>query len=99
MSPESSPAAPLPPGQSSPLLAGLTPGTRVRVTQQITARHYAFVVPVEGTIVSVGERPTGSWYAHGKGDRLWLERIVLRKPDGEVTTLNLDESSQIELLD
>jgi hypothetical protein len=91
-----------PSSSSSPAVAPeveIRPGMRVRVTQQITARHYAFVVPVEGTVVSLGERPTGSWFAHGRGDRLWLDRIVLRKADGEITTLNLDESSRIESID
>jgi hypothetical protein len=73
-------------------------GMRVRVTQRIDARHYALVAPVEGTVIDLGQRPTGSWFAHGRADRLWLERLVLRKADGEVTTLNLDESSRIEVL-
>lgn len=74
-------------------------GMRVRVIQRIDARHYALVAPVEGTVIDLGSRPTGSWYAHGRADRLWLDRVVLRKADGEVTTLNLDESSRIEALD
>ena len=73
-------------------------GSRVRITQQITARHYAFVTPVEGTVVSIARRPTGSWYAHGAANKLWLDRLVLRKADGEITTLNLDEYSFVEVL-
>lgn len=73
-------------------------GQRVRITQQIAARHYAFVTPVEGTIVSIARRPTGSWYTHGTANKLWLDRIVLRKADGEITTLNLDDLSFVEIL-
>ena len=76
----------------------LTPGTRVRITQQIAARHYAFLAPVEGVVIDARARPTGSWFAHGVADKLWLERIVLRKADGEVSTLNLDEHSRVEIL-
>ena len=76
----------------------LTPGTRVRITQQIAARHYAFLAPVEGVVIDARARPTGSWFAHGVADKLWLDRIVLRKADGEISTLNLDEHSKVEIL-
>lgn len=74
------------------------PGTRVRVTQQISGRHFAFRTPVEGTVINATAKPTGSWFAHGEADKLWLNRVVLRKDDGEVSTLNLDEHSRIERL-
>jgi hypothetical protein len=75
----------------------LVPGAQVKVTQQIAARHYALTSDVRGTIVKYQQRTTGSWYAHSKNDRLWLDRLTLRKPDGELTTLNLDEFSNIEI--
>lgn len=77
----------------------LHPGLRVKVTQQIAGRNYAWPTEVIGTVVSYEQRPTGSWYAHSKDDRLWLDRLTLRKDDGELTTLNLDEFSHIEVLD
>lgn len=76
----------------------LTPGTRVRVTQQIAARNYSLASVVEGTVVSYGQRTTGSWYAHSRDDKLWLDRIELRKTDGEISVLNLDDYSQVEIL-
>jgi hypothetical protein len=76
----------------------LQPGARVRVTQQIAARDYAWTDESTGTIVSYEQQPTGSWYAHGKDDKLWLDRLTLRKPDGELTTLNLDEFTKVEIL-
>ncbi len=77
----------------------LRPGARVKVTQQIAGRYYAWPTDIVGTVVSYEQRPTGSWYAHSKNDRLWLDRLQLRKEDGELTTLNLDEFTHIELLD
>jgi hypothetical protein len=52
---------------------------------------------VSGIVVSFSQKPTGSWYAHGKDDRLWLDRLTLRKPDGELITLNLDDYSVVEV--
>ena len=75
----------------------LKPGTRVKVTQQIAGRYYAWPTEVSGTIVSYQQRPTGSWFAHSKDDKLWLVRLTLRKEDGEITTLNLDEYSNVEV--
>jgi hypothetical protein len=92
------PMSPQIPSQGEESNVGLTVGMRVRITQQIAARHYAFNAPVEGTVVDIEHRPTGSWFAHGVDDKLWLSRVVLRKDDGEISTLNLDEHSQIERL-
>jgi hypothetical protein len=75
----------------------LKPGAKVRVTQQIAARTYSWSTPVTGTVVAFEQKPTGSWFAHSKNDKLWLDRLVLRKDDGEISTLNLDEFSHIEI--
>jgi hypothetical protein len=75
----------------------LKPGVKVRVTQQIAARGRTWMSEVDGTIVRYEQKQTGSWYAHAKNDRLWLDRLTLRKSDGELTKLNLDEYTHIEI--
>lgn len=75
----------------------LQPGVRVKVTQQIPARDYTWTSEVRGTVVSYGQKETGSWFAHSKDDKLWLDRLLIRKDDGELTTLNLDEYSKVEV--
>jgi hypothetical protein len=75
----------------------LIPGARVRVTQQIAARDYSWAADVRGTVVQFEQKPTGSWFAHSKNDKLWLDRLTLRKDDGEISTLNLDSFSRIEM--
>ena len=79
------------------LRSQLKPGAQVKVTQQIAARDYAWSSDVRGTVVEFEQKPTGSWFAHSKDDELWLDRLVLRKEDGEITTLNLDEFSHVEV--
>lgn len=73
----------------------LAVGTKVKVTQQIAARNYALTSDIRGTIVEYEQKTTGSWYAHSKNDKLWLDRLTLRKDDGELITLNLDEYSHV----
>src|SRR5205823_4278446 len=75
----------------------LKPGAAVRVIQQIAARNYTWTSDVRGVIVSYRQQQTGSWFAHSKDDKLWLDRLTLRKSDGELITLNLDAFSHVEL--
>jgi hypothetical protein len=76
----------------------LAPGTRIRVTQQMPQTHTVWSTAVEGTVVRWRQARTGSWFAHGRDDKLWLDRLELRRPDGELVTLNLDQYSLIEPL-
>ena len=80
------------------LRTDLSPGTRVKVTQQIAARDYTWTSDVVGTVLGYEQKQTGSWYAHSKNDKLWLDRLMLRKDDGELITLNLDDYSHVEVL-
>jgi len=75
----------------------LLPGVHVSVTQQIPHGDRVWTNKVVGTIVTYEQQQTGSWYAHSKDDKLWLDRLTLRKPDGELTTLNLDEYTHLDL--
>lgn len=74
----------------------LQAGVRVRVTQQMPQVGQVWTTTVEGTIVRWRQAQTGSWFAHSRGDRLWLDRLELRRDDGEVMVLNLDRYSVIE---
>ena len=77
--------------------ANLRPGVRVKVTQQIAGRDYTWTSDVRGTVMEYQQKQTGSWFAHSKDDKLWLDRLLIRKDDGELTTLNLDDYSHIEI--
>lgn len=73
----------------------IVPGAKVRVVEQIARGTRTWKVEVRGTVLSYEQRPTGSWFAHSQGGRLWLDRLVIRKDDGEISTLNLDRQAQI----
>src|SRR5215213_10215690 len=85
------------PPMTSDLRTKLTPGTRVKVTQQIAGRNYTWTTDTRGTIVEYEQQTTGSWFAHSKNDKLWLDRLTLRKDDGEITTLNLDDYTVVNV--
>ena len=67
------------------------------MTQQIAARDRSWSSEVRGTVLEYQQKQTGSWFAHSKDDKLWLDRLLIRKEDGELTTLNLDDYSHIEI--
>lgn len=73
-------------------------GQRVRISQEIDRREGNWQLAVEGVVESVKPEKTGSWYAHGKDDKLWLVRIRVRKASGELTTLVVDQNSRVEIL-
>jgi hypothetical protein len=75
----------------------LVPGAKVKVTQQIAARDYTWTSETAGTVIRFDQQETGSWYAHSKNEKLWLDRLTLRKTDGELITLNLDEYSVVNV--
>lgn len=75
------------------------PGTPVCVTETIVRRGTPIKTETVGVVECWENLPTGSWYAHGKGDRLWLKRLRLRKVDGEITLLVMDEHTAIAKLE
>lgn len=75
-----------------------TPGQRVRVTQSVPRLSGTMTTTVEGVIVAAEQQKTGSWYAHSRDGKLWLDRLELRKDDGEIVVCNLDQYSRVEFL-
>jgi hypothetical protein len=77
----------------------LRPSQVVRVVQMIAARDGAWQTEVRGRVVSASREPTGSWFAHGRNGRLWLDRLRIQKADGEIADLVLDRESVVTILD
>ncbi len=75
------------------------PGTPVRVRQVTERRDGPLEAEVLGVVEAWEDLPTGSWHAHGKKDKLWLKRLKLRKVDGEVSMLVIDDGTHIARLE
>jgi hypothetical protein len=77
-----------------------TPGQRVRITQQVPRVNQSpYASTVEGTVVRSYQSKTGSWYAHSKDHKLWLDRLEIQKVNGELAVINLDQWTRVERLD
>lgn len=80
----------------SSTISAYTPGKRVRVTQQVPFGRKTNTISVEGVVMRFGQQKTGSWFAHSKDDKLWLDRLEIKKDDGELVVCNLDQYSVVE---
>jgi hypothetical protein len=74
------------------------PGTVVRVTQQIPQRDDNYTTTVEGKVLRQERQGSGSWFARNKRNKVWLDRLIIQKADGEISVLNMDEYTRIEVL-
>ena len=75
------------------------PGTPVCVRQTVAYRSGPVHTEIIGVVERWEELPTGAWFAHGKHDKLWLTRLKLRKVDGEISLIVVDEGTQIAKLE
>ena len=73
-------------------------GKRVRVTAHIPKGASYLETVYEGTAVRFGQQKTGSWFAHSKDKKLWIDRLELRMDDGEIRVCNLDQFTRIDLV-
>ncbi len=73
-------------------------GQRVRVTQQVPRQAGPWRTTVEGTVLQYEQQKSGSWYAHARDKKVWVDRLKIRKDNGEEVWLNLDQFSSVEAI-
>lgn len=73
----------------------LPPGTPVWVRQKIQLGGRTRTTEIVGVVEAWEDSATGASFAHGKGGKLHLGRLRLRKADGEQVLLNIDPDTEI----
>ena len=76
----------------------LNPGTRIRVKQRVTVGSQSWALEVTGVVREVKPIDTGIHTDRVRKDDVWVESVLLEKPDGELTRVTFDENTQIEVL-
>jgi hypothetical protein len=71
-------------------------GTRLRVTQHVRVGHRRWVTTVEGVVELEGYRPVGGMEMGGKASYCLQPTLRLRRDDGEVTVVALDDDTKVE---
>ena len=77
----------------------IQPGQRVRVTSSTPKGDRFLTSQFEGVVVRVGRQKTGSWFAHSKDKKLWIDRLELTMDDGEIRVCNLDQYTRVDVVE
>jgi hypothetical protein len=72
------------------------PGTRVRAIQRVRVGHREWSTQVVGVVERESVRPVGGMEMGGKALYCRQSTIRLRKDDGEITDVALDEWTKLE---
>ncbi len=80
------------------LFQQLRPGDRVAVEHEVKVGFRRWRTRTEGTVVETRRVREGLHYRRNWDDKAFADQIVLRRDDGELTTLTLDEYSRLEVL-
>lgn len=75
-----------------------TPGTRVRVIQQVRVGHRRWQTQVEGVVEHESRRPVGGIEMGGKASYVQQPTLRLRRDDGEITEVAVDSGTQVEIV-
>jgi hypothetical protein len=75
--------------------ASLHPGDRVEVTHDIKVGFRNWSTKTLGTVVSKDRRRHSLHYNRNFDDKVYSDILILKRDDGELTTVTLDEYSEL----
>jgi len=76
----------------------LNPGDRVEVTHHVKVGMKTWETKTVGVVERYERRRHGLHYRRNLDDKVYSDLIVLRLPDGSLTTVTLDEFSSLRKL-
>jgi hypothetical protein len=74
------------------------PGEKVRVVQFVRVGHRRWKTQFDGVVEAAGRRPVGGIEMGGKASYCQQPTLRLRRADGEITEVALDDRTQVESL-
>ena len=74
------------------------PGTNVRVVQLVRVGHRSWRTEVTGVVEREWLRPVGGIEMGGKAVYCHQPTLRLRKPDGEITVVAIDDDSTVDVV-
>jgi ribosomal protein L19 len=84
--------------QTRRLFAELRPGDRVEVVHEVKVGLKRWYTTTLGTVVRTERRRHSLHFRRNGDDKVYSDVIVLSREDGELTTVTLDEFSQLRRL-
>lgn len=80
-----------------PELDELSPGQRVEVSHIVKVGMKSWTTTTVGTVERVERRRHGLHYRRHPDDKVYSDLIVLKLEDGALTTVTMDEFTQLRL--
>ncbi|MFV1967390.1 MAG: hypothetical protein ACC628_18325 [Pirellulaceae bacterium] len=84
--------------QTIDLFQSLRPGDRVELQHQVKVGFRDWTSTTVGTVVRAERRRHGLHYDRSRDDKVFSDLLVLRRDDGELTTVTLDEFSDLRVV-
>ncbi len=76
----------------------LKPGDDVELQHEVKVGFRSWMTTTRGKVVRAERRRSGLHYDRNFDDKVYSDVIVLRRDDGELTTVMLDEFSRLSLV-
>lgn len=73
----------------------LEPGDQIELQHEVRVGFRSWQTVTKGVVVHAERRRHGLHYERNFDDKAFSDVIVLKKPDGELTTVTLDEFSRL----
>jgi hypothetical protein len=84
--------------QAIKVFDSLQPGDRVEVKHRVTVGFNGWDSTTVGTVVKKDRRRHSLHFRRNYDDKVFSDCVVLRRDDGELTTITLDEFSELTKL-
>jgi len=78
--------------------ASLVPGDRVEVTHEVKVGFRKWLSTTVGTLVRKDRRRHSLHFRRNVDDKVFSDILVLKRDDGELTTVTIDEFSELRKL-
>jgi hypothetical protein len=84
---------------SRQLFSELRPGDRIEVTHEVkVGSSKTWTTTTVGTVVNTERRRQGLHFRRNPDDKVFADMIVLKRDDGEQTTITMDEFTELRRL-
>ena len=77
------------------LFADLAAGDQVEVVHEVKVGMQRWNTTTAGVVVRTERRRHGLHRQRNYDDKVWSDLLILQRPDGELTTLTIDEFTQL----
>lgn len=85
--------------QTLEIFQQLVPGDRVEITHDVKVGFRGWKATTAGTVVRLERRRHSLHFRRNFDDKVFSDVIILRRDDGELTTVTLDEFSELRRIE